>query len=1189
MRAVIVCVLAALLMMTAPARGEAPRRVALVIGNQTYRSLTALGNPRLDASRLAALLDANGFEVVRCDGQHPGCFDLDRDGLEDALEAFRKKADGADLALAFYAGHGMEGRDGNVLAPVDMEISDCAERTLRKAVALDALFKAMAGAHSKIVILDACRNDPMAQCPMRGSRPMSFAPLTVPESESYLLVSSTKPGQLALDGPTGADSPYARALLQWLEKAPEVYFQDVLSYVAKDVIEETARANLTQVPEMLQRGMAPADCLKGVGCVGDVRAAVLSQEMADLRQEHTRDQELAAIARDYLAAAEKDRRPLSEEEKRQELQKLKQVSDFMLEAERGRGHPFSNEERTQELQRLVEAGRALIALKDTRGERALERLNAGDESEAKRLFAEAAAAHEQAAQTASSRAAEENREAAKSLRHLADIARPKNVAEAADIYKEATRLDPDDAQTWIDYGRVAMAAGRYGEAKAAFEQADLKARESNDPLVRYRAAQGLGDATLGDTEVTERQYRAALALAQEGAKANAGDPAWQRALSVAHCRIGGLFFRQRNLPAAVESYQACRATAETLASADPDNSELQQDLAWAQVNIADVQREQGDLVGALASYQAALNVAERYRDDSSWWGQIGMFHGSISGVQDAQGNLAGALASVQTALDFVERRTKSDPSDARWQLSLAVMHLRKGRLLEKSGDRPGALVSYQAQRAICERLLSIDPANPFYQNSLALSYRAIGLVQSRQGDHAGALASYQEAVAIDQRLVASDPANISFQGGLGFDQRLMGGALAARGDLPGALASYRAAVASYGKTDPGDGLSQWNLAVTHMLLGQVLQNQGDLAGALTSYRTMQNVGEHIVRLEPGNASYQGNLALAQNLIGDMMTKQGNLADALVSYQAALSSYGKLDPDNAATREALRSARYSIGYVLQMQGDLAGALASFQAGLAINQRLASAEPGNTDRQRAVWSSHILIGDVLYDQGHLAEALASYAVAQDIAENRSKAEPDDSGWKRNLAASYRSVAGVRLANGDRTGALALWHKALAVVEASAVAVEQDEIKSAGKPGAKTADALRQVGWNALIARDVTKAAAAWARWSTLAPDRWPEVGRAHVLLFRNRLPEARALYLKYKGKGTLVDGRPWEQVIANDFQALRRAGLARPMMREVEVALGVAPAQVNQSGAATAHRAGKSMGSTAVPKRLIGVTR
>jgi Caspase domain len=91
-------------------------------------------------------------------------------------------------------------------------------------VPLDALLKAVAGARSKIVILDACRDDPFAQCPpQRGVRRVSFGELTVPEAESYLLVSSTKPGQEALDGPTGAHSPYTRALLEWLEKTPELF------------------------------------------------------------------------------------------------------------------------------------------------------------------------------------------------------------------------------------------------------------------------------------------------------------------------------------------------------------------------------------------------------------------------------------------------------------------------------------------------------------------------------------------------------------------------------------------------------------------------------------------------------------------------------------------------------------------------------------------------------------------------------------------------------------------------------------------------------------------------------------------------------------------------------------------------------------------------------------------------------
>jgi tetratricopeptide (TPR) repeat protein len=1203
MRAVIVCVVAALFTMTAPARADGSKRVALVIGNAAYQSLAALGNPRQDAAQLAALLDANGFDVVRCDGQHPGCFDLNRDDLEKALETLRNKADGADVALVFYAGHGMEGRDGNVLAPVDMEVVDCTRLALRRAVPLDELWKAVGGARKKIVILDACRNDPLAQCPaMRGSRPMSFAALTVPESESFLLVSSTKPGQVALDGPAGAHSPYAQSLLQWLQKEPTVYFPDVLSHAAKEVIEETNRANFTQVPEMLVRGELPSACLKGEGCAGDARAAALAQELEALKREHARDQELAAVVRDYLA-----------------------------EAEKSRGRSFSTEERAQERAKLVEAGRALIALNDTRAERALERLKAGDEAEAKRLFAEVVAARKQAAQTARERAAEENREAAKALRQLAAIAMPKNVVEAADNYKEAVQLDPADAQTWVDYGLAAREAGRTDEARAAFEQADVKARASNDLMVRYRAALRLGDMTERETE--ERYYRAALALAEEAAKTDPDNTAWQRALSVVHCRIGSMLLRQdlRRAsysgqgphPAALESYHVCLALVDRLAGADPSNSELQRNLATTHIEIGTVLRWQGDYAAALASYQAALSIAERRGKidpgNDEWRPLLLLVHGEIGHVREEQGDLAEALASMQTTLAISEELAQSDPSNTTWQGAVAAVLMKMGSLLDKQGDRPGALAKYRAELAIRVRLASVDPSNHRYQDELASTHWKIGRALLADSDYTGALASYQEALAIYRRLVTTDPSDGDQEENLAFVEKLIAELLKARGDFAGALASYRAAIDNYGKADSSKALPQSQLSLVYDGVGEILEKQGDLVGALASYRAMQSVAEQTTKLEPRNAFYQGDLELSYRLIGNALKQQGNLGDALGSYraalaigeqrsdggspeqhrsvgydlfnialillarndlggalssfQAALTNYNELDPDQAATREALRSARYYIGYVLQMQGDLADALASFQAGLAVNQRLASAEPGNADRQLAVWSSHLLIGDVLFDQGHFAEALASYAAAQDIAESRSNADPGDARWKRNLAASYRSVAGVRLAHGDRSGAFALWRKALAIVEASAVAVEQDETKSAGKPGAKTAEALREIGWNALITRDVAKAAAAWERWSTLAPDRWPDVARAHVLLFRNRLREARALYLKYKGKGTLVDGRPWEQVIANDFQALRRDGLARPMMHDVEVALGVAPAQANQSAAAIVHRAGK----------------
>ena len=110
MLAIIFTAIAALLLMVVSADATAPRRVALVVGNGGYQSLSPLHNPALDARTLANILDANGFDVLKCDDQRPGCFDLTREGLLDVLDRLRDKAEGADLALVFYSGHGYQNK-----------------------------------------------------------------------------------------------------------------------------------------------------------------------------------------------------------------------------------------------------------------------------------------------------------------------------------------------------------------------------------------------------------------------------------------------------------------------------------------------------------------------------------------------------------------------------------------------------------------------------------------------------------------------------------------------------------------------------------------------------------------------------------------------------------------------------------------------------------------------------------------------------------------------------------------------------------------------------------------------------------------------------------------------------------------------------------------------------------------------
>jgi formylglycine-generating enzyme required for sulfatase activity len=253
----ILLALTLLLAAVLPAAAQS-KRVALIIGMSEYQHLSSLINPVPDAKAIAAELKAHGFEVSEY-------YNLDRADLLDALEKFKREATGAEVALVYYAGHGMEVEGRNVLAPTDMEI-ECANKTALRSVALEQLFAAASPAPQQIVLLDACRNNPFPQCPTRGANSGSgFRGLSlVGEADRTLLIANaTLSGNLAADGDPGAHSPFASALIKNFNEHPNLYFGDLLNMTAADVRVASRGA---QIPEITARGGSPRICLDFEGC-----------------------------------------------------------------------------------------------------------------------------------------------------------------------------------------------------------------------------------------------------------------------------------------------------------------------------------------------------------------------------------------------------------------------------------------------------------------------------------------------------------------------------------------------------------------------------------------------------------------------------------------------------------------------------------------------------------------------------------------------------------------------------------------------------------------------------------------------------------------------------------------------------------------------------------------------------------
>ena len=134
---------------------NAETRVALVVGNGAYRSTTPLSNPLNDARDMAAALKAAGFTVVEA-------LDAGKPQFDSALRTFADKLTNADIALFFYAGHGLQVGSQNYLVPIDAKLDR--ERDLEfEAVKLDFVLRQMEidrEGRTSIVILDACRDNP---------------------------------------------------------------------------------------------------------------------------------------------------------------------------------------------------------------------------------------------------------------------------------------------------------------------------------------------------------------------------------------------------------------------------------------------------------------------------------------------------------------------------------------------------------------------------------------------------------------------------------------------------------------------------------------------------------------------------------------------------------------------------------------------------------------------------------------------------------------------------------------------------------------------------------------------------------------------------------------------------------------------------------------------------------------------
>jgi hypothetical protein len=217
---------------------QASERVALVIGNGNYANAGVLPNPPNDAQAVASALRDVGFDVAL--GR-----DLDRSAMERQLRDFLRKAATAKVALLFYAGHGLQVDGRNYLVPVDAKVEAASDLGF-ETVELDKILGNLEdAARATIVILDACRDNPLSRSIAARSRSTAVGAGLAAYSTlgtGTLIAFATAPGKVALDG-TGKNSPFTQGLVKHL-RTPGLEVRAMLTRVRADVMAATSNKQL---------------------------------------------------------------------------------------------------------------------------------------------------------------------------------------------------------------------------------------------------------------------------------------------------------------------------------------------------------------------------------------------------------------------------------------------------------------------------------------------------------------------------------------------------------------------------------------------------------------------------------------------------------------------------------------------------------------------------------------------------------------------------------------------------------------------------------------------------------------------------------------------------------------------------------------------------------------------------------
>lgn len=1034
----------------------AEKRVALLIAADDYQSIRPLENPSNDARALETVLENLDFQVFVETNR-----DLKR--TRRALEDFKEDAAGADVALLFFAGHGVAIDGVNYLLPTDADASSAARLAETSLPLSEAQAAIQSVAPVAIILLDACRDDPFAGggTEGRGAAALDDDPPTAPKptpglgrigrADGVLFAFAAAPGETASDG-DGQNSPFTSALVRHFATAG-VELRTALTLVQQDVYD---RSRGKQLP-YIESGLPELVFITGQGALPERDQLLIA--MANLTPDIRAEVETLATARNlplaplYAALLSADLERQTPEERAAMLAEAAQ----------------SYESFQSELQKFQSDDPRVATLRA----QAEEQLTLGAFDAARSLLTDAAeidaTARTTIKETFLSRTLSEaathmlNANAAKTdLRYDLAIS---DLTKAATLYAEVSADIDREAQfsyvtTLTSLGELHLVAGNTEAAwsayntRATFAQARIEADPTDVEWVR-ELVWSLNDLGMvlqqqGYLKEAETAYASALEFSQWQADQMPDDVDLMRDRQVAVNRVGSIRLARRNAQGALDAHVEALGIAQSLLDSDPTNVTYRMDISYTQERIGDAKLDLGDKEGAKAAFQTALAISEGlvadYPGDTVIRRNLSVSYERIGDMLVDEGDYPAALDTYGKALTIREELAALDPDNKPRQRDLAINFDRIGDVQRFLGDTDSALLAHQAALSIRQNLAALDPTNMVWQQDLLVSLDRMGDLHFAANDFVAALEAQETARAIAENIVALIPDEPTRQADLGLALQKISDIKAAMGDSLGAREVLQSALTLRLAVADADPLPRFqrDAALSLTAMAELDLAEGDPAAAEPLIADAVARQTLLAGAAPGDTLTLRDLSIAQNIHASTLMQLGRNSEAVAVATASLDTADRLLQLGPEVTDHMHDRLVTLNRLGDAQaalGDNKAAVQTFKAMVDQGNALLDVDPYST-----AWANDLALalerlGDAQSATGDVAAALKSHQDALALRDWLVAQDPSNPLWYRNLALSQASVATALKDREDFQTALGHQEESLRIMRDLAAAYPDD----------------------------------------------------------------------------------------------------------------------------------------------------